>query len=152
MSLWFPIISSDFSQVAENDIFRFTFNVNNNEAFNLLPDLSKTDLYIPLVSDYLLHVDNIEKDLVKKKIYITGGAVKNFQTSSGRTLSSVRSPNVVPVVAIAIGILVLLGLSLAYLTFDKVEKLVSNPAINLIIVAGIIFALYYFVVHVIKKN
>lgn len=151
MGLWFPIITSDFSNVTENDTFRFTFSVTNPEAFNLLPDLNTTDFYIPLVSDYLLHVTSIEKDLTKKKIYITGGAVKNFQ-AGGRFISSVRSPKVVPIVAIAVGILALIGLSLAYLTFDKVEKLVSNPAINLVIVAVIIFALYYFVVHVIKKN
>jgi hypothetical protein len=113
--------------------------------------LNKTDFYIPFVSDYLLHVESIEKDLVKKKVYIVGSTTKTFQQGR-QTMSATRQPNVVPIVAIGIGLLVLLGLSITYLTLDKVEKLVSNPAINLLIVAGIIFALYYFVVHVMRKT
>lgn len=57
------------------------------------------------------------------------------------TVEIILLENPIPIIAIVFGILIVLGIGLAYLSLDKVEKLVDSPTISVFIIAVAILIL-----------
>lgn len=163
MSFWLPLIST-VNTIKGGGVYRIWYKDVTN--FQVFPDITTpTDYPIP-GSTAVIRVLKTEKFPSEKKFAATltllGDVPDYLKTISGGPPHYTppnegggnlgRVPAAIPIVGIVVGVLVVLGIGLAYATFDKVEQLIDNPVIEAVIVVGLIVAVFFLVIAVRKYS
>lgn len=116
-NLFIPLLTSN-SDVSEG-VYRFVFK--DVKSFSILPDWKDKEINI---EGRNIKVVSTEKDFANNKYKMT------LQISKSSVSEAKISTN-----AVAMGIIALLGVGLLFMSFEKVEKLLTNPVMEIGIVA-----------------
>ena len=102
--------------------------------FSVLPDVAISKKYSLLGKT--LAIDKTEKDLVNNRYYLY--------------IELITNP--LPILALVYGILAIIGVGLIYMTFDKLEKVIDSPLVEIGLIIGIIIIVFALIKYVkIKK-
>ncbi len=117
-NFWLPLMTQS-SEISEGN-YRFSFNKVKN--FDLLPNWTNKNIS---VEGRNITITETIKDLEKNKYLI----VVNIKKSQAGTQAKMSAG------VVAIALLSVIGLGLLFMNFEKVEKLIDSPTIQLGVVA-----------------
>lgn len=117
-NFWLPLMTQS-SEISEGN-YRFSFN--NVKNFDLLPNWTNKNIS---VEGRNITITETIKDLEKNK-YLIVVNIKKSQTGTQAKMSAG---------VVAIALLSVVGLGLLFMNFEKVEKLIDSPTIQLGVVA-----------------
>jgi hypothetical protein len=118
MDIFIPILTSTAKILVGRYRLAFTFNNANQE----LPDITSPRSISIMGKSMILEKTVIDRANLKYYVYIE------------------LKENPVPIMALVIGVLIILGLSLIYLTFSSIEKIVetSPTTVAAVSIAGLL--------------
>lgn len=142
MSVWVSLPQN--SDLLEGQRYRITFDVKNKDAFQIAPTIdTPTDFDVPIDNSIRLRIYHLTKDEVANKIIVEGEFVKKDQYNQYAPFGvTPKTPQLAPVVLIIGGLIAVLGLTIFYLSVQKVEKLVDNPLIDTALVIGMVLLVF----------